>query len=118
MSTPVPIQSVEEEIQARLTAVRPKGVHSRPRGKIERQRFRDGAERLRAKFRNLRLPDGCSVEILVDGQLLARIPVMHGHSRVEISTECGQVVPSVKAGAVVEVRYHGRPVVRGTFGAH
>ena len=112
------MQTVEEELQAKLTAVRPKGVHARPRGKIERRRYRDGVERLKAMFRNLRLPDGCSVEVLVDGELLARIPVMHGHGRLEISSQCGQVVPFVKAGAVAEVRYHGRPVVRGTFAPH
>ena len=116
--TTMAVHTVEEEFQAKLTAVRPKGIHARPRGKIERKRYRGGAERLMAMFRNLRLPDGCSVEVLVDGELLVRMPVMNGHGRVEISSECGQVVPSVKAGAVAEIRYHGKPVVRGTFANH
>lgn len=104
---------VDEEFEARLSP--PPGRGADGRGKIERKRFGDGVEELEVKVRKLDVPDGATLEMVVEGRVLLEMEARGGRSRVEFDTESDGEVPRVAAGESVRIHHDGQVLLEGTF---
>jgi len=106
-------RKIEEQFEARLSP--PAGGPGDARGKIERTRFGDGVEELEVKAKGLELPDGETVELVVDGEVLLEIEVERGKAKTEFDTDSGRAVPVVSADQAVRIRHDGRTLLAGSF---
>lgn len=102
------MRHVEEELEARLKAVKP-GLFSSPHGKIERKRYADGKERLKVKVNKLKSQNGKAARITADGEQIAAATVENGGIRIDRQLD----VPELSAGQLIEVMVDGSPVVAG-----
>ena len=102
------IRAVLEELEAHLSPATGTGT-----GKAERKRYGDGSERLKVTARDLPVPDGLEVQILIDGSVQAQATVTRGRARIVMESPAS--VPSVTRGQEIEVRIGPRRLLTGVF---
>jgi hypothetical protein len=85
-----------ERLRSTVRALRSKRVGADGRGKAERERFHSGEEELELAFRNLDVPGGTVVEVVVATFLAGSITVEHGRGKLLLRSRDGVTVPVVK----------------------
>jgi hypothetical protein len=103
---------VEEEYEAKLAPVAGQSTA----GKVERKRYRDGNEALRAKVRGL---DGgataAALELYIKGARVGSLDDNGKKAELELDSRNGASVPIVASGDTVELHRDGRLLASGTF---
>ena len=108
------IRDVSQEYETKLEPP-PTGLSSAARGKAEWKVYADGSRQCKLSVSNLNLPDGATLELLVDNRSIAQLTVQHGIARYRMETECGESVPVVELGQVLRVVYIGQTILEGQF---
>jgi hypothetical protein len=103
------------ELEADLYKVPTPWLFRREMGELERTSYEDGEERLKISFRGLDIPDGAAAEVVIDGAVVAELPVSDGRARQILTTTEGHSVPEAKAGQEVEIRFQGTALLAGVF---
>jgi len=103
---------VEQEFEAKLAPV---GGQSAA-GKVERKRYRDGNEVLRAKVRGV---DGSAsaavLELYIKGTRAGILDESGTKAELRLESRNGETVPAVMPGDVAELRRDGQVVANGLF---
>lgn len=106
-----------EDYEAKLEPATVSTYTKRAQGKVEREQFGNGDEELSLRFRHLDLPDGTVVEAVVGKRIIGSVSITGGRGKLLLRKKDGCDVPAVGVGEVVEVRYLGQPILRGSFRA-
>ena len=106
---------VLEEYEADLYKVPTPRFFRVERGELEIKRYEDGEARLEIVFFGVRVADGSTVAVVIDGQFVCDVVVKRRRGRLELSTAKGEPVPRVRNGSVGEIQYNGEPLLRGVF---
>lgn len=109
------LRHIEEELEARLEPVTGRPEGSGARGKIERKRYRGGAERLKFKCRGIGLADGTPVTLLIAGCVVGQLTIAGGRARLDIEDTAPGTVPNVSAGDFAELCVDGKAIISGGF---
>ena len=85
------------------------------KGEIERELYADGSSELKVQFSRTNIPDGASVELLINGTKTGDFEVFGGRVYKKVDTLSGQSVPNVRSGDKAEIQYNGTVILSGTF---
>ena len=101
------------ELFASLTGPTLNGVL--PGGYAEFESHSSGVE-LEIRVRQVNLPIGTSLTVLIDGSSVGSILLGNGgEGRLKLSSENGQVVPAIITGSTIAIRNGSSTVLAGTF---
>jgi hypothetical protein len=84
-------------------------------GEMEIKRYEGGEKRMEIDLKELKVPDGARVSIVIDGRVEREVEVRRGYARVRVSSAEGEPIPDVQIGSTVEVRHMGEALLEGTF---
>lgn len=104
-----------DEYEADLYDVPPPRFFRVERGEVEIKRYEDGEIRLEVAFFGLKLADGETVHLVIDGQPVCSLEIHRGRGRAELSASAGASLPVVQGGAVAEIQHQGVARLRGVF---
>lgn len=113
---------VVEDFEADLRPVLQEGPTWMASGKAHRERYKDGREVFDLRCRGLRtntgtpkLPVGAAIDVVLDGEALASVPLRQGQARLKLDSRKGGPVPVVAEGTAVALRYEGVLLLEGVF---
>jgi hypothetical protein len=113
--TATPVPGTETSIEIDLVGAAINGVV--PRGEAELKRRLDGSREFEVKVRNVNLPAGTRLNVLVDGSKIGELTVTAlRDGKLELDTRDGQTLPPVVNGTTVAVTDQAnRTIVVGVF---
>ncbi|HEX8070823.1 MAG TPA: hypothetical protein VF546_12780 [Pyrinomonadaceae bacterium] len=113
--TPTPVPGAVTNVEIDLVGAAINGVT--PRGEAELERRADGSREFEVKVRNVNLPAGTRLNVLVDGAKVGELTLTAlRDGELEFDTRDGQTLPPVVNGTTVTVTDQaGRTVVAGVF---
>jgi hypothetical protein len=112
--SPSPNQGAEARMQIRLVGASLNGAT--PVGEAEFRREAEGSRRLRIKIENVNLPDGTTLDVLVDNVRVGQIVINSLKGEIELRTDHGQTTPPVVNGTTIVIADRaGTTVIAGTF---
>ena len=106
---------VVEDFEADLRPTLINDFSQTGKGEIERELYEDGSSELKVQFSRTNIPDGDSVQLLINGSKTGDFQVSKGRVYQKVNTQSGQTVPSIKAGDTAEIEYNGTVILSGTF---
>lgn len=106
---------IKEDFEAKLIPTNENEFAKSGRGEVERELYSDGNAELKLQFSGTNIPDGSSVNLHINGNIVKDYKVNKGRVYEKINTKSGATVPTVKAGDEAEVIYNGQTVLSGTF---
>ena len=94
-----------------MESVQPTGfLKSGPSGKVEAKWYDDG-ERLKVKVQKVKLPEQSVLEVFAGDLEIGSITLEGGRGKIDNEGE--SILPDLKAGQIIEVRYQGEALLRG-----
>ncbi len=84
-------------------------------GEVEYKRHSNGEQRLQVKFYGVKVPDGASVALSIDGVAICEVVVHRGRGEAEFSRPVGEPATALGNDGVAEIQYNGQALLRGTF---
>lgn len=113
-------KDVVESYAARLQSSVAVGFAKDPRATLDWKRQRNGDRILELSIRDLPVEDpGRSAEgeidLVIAGNLITTVKVRHERARLKLESARGHPVPAIEAGDVVELRWRGQALMRGTL---
>lgn len=84
-------------------------------GEVEIKEYSNGEKEMEFELHGLSIPDGAVVSVVVNAATTCELKTNRGHSRLLLSTARGETIPEVNIGSVVEIRYMGETLLKGTF---
>lgn len=109
------VRKVCEEAEAKLAPVPGRNEVAGAKAKIERKRYGDGSHRLKVRVRDLPLPDGAALTLMIAGKVAAELHVKNGRARLDIESEDSKRVPPAEPGNAVELRVDNAVILSGKF---
>lgn len=107
-------RSVLQEYEARFVPS-PSGACPAARGKAEWKVYGNGTRRGKVSLSNLDVPDGTVLELVIEGQQIARLSVHRGKARFRRETERREDVPVVDVDQLLQITYAGQVILHGRF---
>ncbi|MDQ1591698.1 MAG: hypothetical protein QOG71_2325 [Pyrinomonadaceae bacterium] len=112
--SPSPGQGLEARMEIRLVGASLNGAT--PFGEAEFRREAEGSRRLKIKIENVNLPNGTTLNVLVDNVRVGQIVINSLKGEIELRTDHGQTTPPVVNGtSIVISNSTGTTVIAGTF---
>lgn len=109
------IRRIIEDYEAKLLPAGPARAGARLKGKAEWEKFASGDEEFEVRVRNVDLPDGTSLDVLLSGGLIGRIELEGNYGELLLESRNGVGVPRVHGGDKIAVTHQGSPLLEGTF---
>ena len=107
---------IVEDFEARLSPTPDAGhAFEAAHGKSEHERFANGEIEFEVHIRDIRVPDGTSLDVRVNGFAVAAVVVENGRISLRLSRKAGHAIPAVNSGTDIEVWHGAQVVIRGTF---
>ena len=85
------------------------------KGKAEWEKFANGDEEFEVRVRNVDLPDGTTLDVLLSGGLIGRIELDGNYGELILESRKGVGVPRVHEGYKIAVTHLGTPLLEGAF---
>jgi hypothetical protein len=95
------IRNVLTEFEAHIHPVQP---NASTHGKSEWKHYADDTYRIKVSIREIPLPDNTKVELIIDGILIAQLPVHNRKVKLDIENSTSQGIPLVKAGQRIQIK--------------
>jgi hypothetical protein len=117
MATPIVVKAENDsEIRLRTTLRGARINGLKPSGHAD-FRSRPGRSRLNVEVEDVNVAPGTVLRVLVDGSPVGtiRVDAMTRGGELELNTNDGDMVPSVKPGSIVVVRSSERALLAGVF---
>jgi hypothetical protein len=102
---------IDRELEARLAPP----ATGNASGKAERKWYRDGGERLKLRVRNLEVPDGAEVTVLIADRPLSALRVHGGRAKLDLEATSGADIPLVRLGETLVIEWDGKALLHGDF---
>ena len=109
------IRRIVEDYEAKLAPPTDDPAVSTARGKAEWERFANGDHEFDVRVRGIALPDGASLDVLLDDRLVGHLALVRGRGRLTLSSRDGAAVPAARTGQTLRVVHRAVTVLVGTF---
>lgn len=95
------IRNVLQAFEAHLHPVQP-GTHTQ--SKSEWKHYADGLFRIMISIRNIPVPEGSVIALILEGIRIAQIQVQSSKANIDVENRTGQGIPTVRAGQILQIR--------------
>ena len=106
------IRTVIKEFEAHIHPAQPGG---RSHGKSEWKHYGDGTYRFKISIRNIPLPDGGKIEVVVDETRIAQLTVQNQKAKIDIESDIDINIPAIKAGQKLQVKTRDFVLAEGQY---
>ena len=106
------IRNVLKEFEAHLQPAQPGGM---TQGKSEWKLYGNGTYRFKISIRNIPLPDGSKIDIVIDEIQVAQLTVQKQKAKIDIESDIGINIPAIKAGQKLQVKTRGFELAEGQY---
>lgn len=96
------IRNVLTEFEAHLEATEAGGNIT---GKSEWKQYGDGTFRFKIFVRNIELPDGSQIDVLLDDVRVMQLTVQDNQTKADLESPIQLGIPKVQAGQVLRVKF-------------
>ena len=106
------IRNVLKEFDAHLQPAQPGGT---TQGKSEWKHYGKGTYGSKISIRNILLPDGSKIEIVVDEIRIAQLTVQNQKEKINIESDISINIPVIKAGQKLQVKIRDFVLAEGQY---